>query len=236
MHVTSVLDKYSFALTKNEPFIHLSGSPQGHPCFNILTTPCYAHVAHCHSTQSELIQINQHSDCRWQKLGNADVWHDSETITTTVCSQISRKWNAMFERHGDHCWRDELRFLIWRCFEQGVFVNNHLLCFWPTIHYSISKICPKVQVISSQLFEVDELLEMSNKLKMCEVKIFQLVRCIDQRFAFKNSCISCLALIFNLSNLTTTILHSKKRLPIAKQVLPIAKQVKSYHLICCFFQ
>ena len=44
------------------------------------------------------------------------------------------------------------------------------------------------------------------------------IKCIDQRFAFKNSGISCLALIFNLSNLRTTILHSKKQLPVAKQV------------------
>ena len=42
------------------------------------------------------------------------------------------------------------------------------------------------------------------------------IRCIDQRFAFKNSSISCLALIFNLNNLRTTILHSKKRLQVAK--------------------
>ena len=33
--------------------------------------------------------------------------------------------------------------------------------------------------------------------------------CIDKRFAVKNSGISCLALILNLSNLSTTILHAK---------------------------
>ena len=43
-------------------------------------------------------------------------------------------------------------------FEQSAFVNIHLLCHWPTIHNSISKICPKFQVISSHFFEVDELL------------------------------------------------------------------------------
>ena len=37
------------------------------------------------------------------------------------------------------------------------------------------------------------------------------IRCIDERFAFKNSGISFLALIFNLSNLRTTILHSKNQ-------------------------
>ena len=46
---------------------------------------------------------------------------------------------------------------------------------------------------------------MSIEQKVCEVNIFQLqsmsnaIRCIDQRFAFKNSRISCLALIFNLN-------------------------------------
>ena len=56
---------------------------------------------------------------------------------------------------------------------------------------------------------------MSNEQKLCEVKIFQLqsmsnaIRCIDQRFALKNSRISCLALIFNLNNRRTTILYTK---------------------------
>ena len=31
-------------------------------------------------------------------------------------------------------------------------VNNHLLCYWPTIHILILKICPKFQVISSHFF------------------------------------------------------------------------------------
>ena len=36
--------------------------------------------------------------------------------------------------------------------EQSVFVNNHLLCYWPTIHNSLLKICPKFQVLSSHFF------------------------------------------------------------------------------------
>ena len=35
------------------------------------------------------------------------------------------------------------------------------------------------------------------------------IKYIDQRFAFKNSGISCLALIFNLSNLRTTIMQAQ---------------------------
>ena len=36
------------------------------------------------------------------------------------------------------------------------------------------------------------------------------IRCIIQRFAFKNSRISCLALIFHLKNPSMTVLHTKK--------------------------
>ena len=36
------------------------------------------------------------------------------------------------------------------------------------------------------------------------------IRCIDQRFVLKNSRILCLALIFNLNNLRTTVLYAKK--------------------------
>ena len=57
---------------------------------------------------------------------------------------------------------------------------------------------------------------LSIEQKLCELKIFQLQsmsnakRCIDQRFAFKNSGVSCLALIFNLKNPSTTVLYLKK--------------------------
>ena len=36
------------------------------------------------------------------------------------------------------------------------------------------------------------------------------IRCINQRFAFKNSRISCLALIFKLKNPSTTVMYAKK--------------------------
>ena len=42
------------------------------------------------------------------------------------------------------------------------------------------------------------------------------IRCIDKRFAFKNSGIACLALIYNLSYQRSTILHPKKQLQVAK--------------------
>ena len=56
--------------------------------------------------------------------------------------------------------------------------------------------------------------------QLCEVKIFQLqsmlnvIRCIGQRFAFKNSGILCdfvsVALIFKLKNPSMTVLYAKK--------------------------
>ena len=46
-----------------------------------------------------------------------------------------------------------------RYFEQSTFVNNHLLCNWPTLRDSISKICPKFQVLSAHFSEQDYLLD-----------------------------------------------------------------------------
>ena len=66
---------------------------------------------------------------------------------------------------------------------------------------------------------------MSMEQKLCELKKFQLqsmlnaIRCINHRFAFKNSCIACLALILNLSYPRSTILHAKKLLQVAKHIL-----------------
>ena len=126
-----------------------------------------------------------------------------------------------FKLFSDQRRQDELRFSIWRFFEQSAFVTNHLLCYWPTTHNSISKVCPTFQVLSSHFFEINELLSccsMSIEQKLCDVKIFpsqlqfisNAIRSIDQRFVFKNSRISCLALIFNLNNQRTTVLYAKK--------------------------
>ena len=54
----------------------------------------------------------------------------------------------------------ELQFSIQRSFEQSATEHNHLLCYWPIMHNSISKVCPnfQVQVYSSYLSEVDDLL------------------------------------------------------------------------------
>ena len=58
--------------------------------------------------------------------------------------------------------------------------------------------------------------------KLCEVKIFQLQsmpnarRYTDKRFPVEDSGISCLALIFNLSNPRTTIQHAKTWFKVAR--------------------
>ena len=57
---------------------------------------------------------------------------------------------------------------------------------------------------------------------MCEDKKFQLqsmsnvIICIDKRFAVKNSDVSCLALIFNLSIPIMTILQTKNWFKVAR--------------------
>ena len=53
--------------------------------------------------------------------------------------------------------------------QQSTNENNHLPCYWPTIHNSISKICPKFQVLSSRFSQVDELLD-AYWAKLCEEK------------------------------------------------------------------
>ena len=65
---------------------------------------------------------------------------------------------------------------------------------------------------------------MSIERKLCEVKIFQLqlesisnaIRFIDRRYAFKNSGVLCLALIFNLNNPRTTVLYAKKSVAVCE--------------------
>ena len=80
-------------------------------------------------------------------------------------------------------------FFISRVFEQSASVNNHLLCYWPTIHNLISKICPKLSE--------EHWLPLSKKL--CKVKIIQIqstfnvITCINKRFVVNNSGILCLA-------------------------------------------
>ena len=44
-------------------------------------------------------------------------------------------------------------------FQQSDFVDNHLVCYWPTIHSLILKICPTFQVLSSHFFKFDKLLD-----------------------------------------------------------------------------
>ena len=58
---------------------------------------------------------------------------------------------------------------------------------------------------------------MSFEQILCKVKVFQLqsmsnaIRCIDQRFAFKNSRISCLALMFKFKILAWQSCHSTQK-------------------------
>ena len=92
--------------------------------------------------------------------------------------------------------KSSFNFQFWDFFEQFAFVNNHLLCCWPTIHHLILEICPKLQLFfffefsSSQflLFQVNELLDKHlTKIVQSEnistPNYVEVIRCIDQRFA-----------------------------------------------------
>ena len=126
-------------------------------------------------------------------------------------------------------WLNELRFSIERLFEQSATQNIYLLCYWPTVHKSILKVCPAFQVLSSHM--ISEANALAALLDEHWVKIvwrgkIQLqsmsnaLMCIYKRFSAKNSGISCLALIFYLSNPRTTImrmiLHAKNRFKVAR--------------------
>ena len=111
---------------------------------------------------SAQIRIEQHSDFRWRRAKSwkrcqAWFWIDRNQSLQPNPSQMKCD---VWKPCSDQRWQDdsELRVSIWRFFEQFSFVNNRLLCYWPTIHNSISKICPTFQVISTHFFEVDEVL------------------------------------------------------------------------------
>ena len=147
---------------------------------------------------SAQIQIEQHSDFRWLR---AKAWKQCQTwfwINSNQRLQLNQSqmkcdvWKPNIAFHLRLMWPTFTRrasIFDLKIFEQSSCVNIHLLCYWPTIHNSISKICPQFQVISSHFFAI---------------------RGINQRFAFKNSRISCLALIFNLKIPSTTVLYTKK--------------------------
>ena len=110
-------------------------------------------------------------------------------------------------------------------FEQLAVVNNHLLCYWPTIYNLISKICPKFQVHCSHFFEVDELLDehwakLVRSGNMATPIYVECDKIYQSKVWLKNSGISCLALIFNLSYPRSTMLHPKNRLGNMKSHIP----------------
>ena len=79
-----------------------------------------------------------------KKLGNY-VWHDSNRLWR-LQPNLSQIECDLWKQCSDQRWQNQPQISIWRFFEQYAFVNNHLLCYWPTIHNSISKIwivCPK---------------------------------------------------------------------------------------------
>ena len=148
------------------------------------------------------------SDGCEQKLEN-NVWHDSESIATKVCRQKGCKWNVVFM-----C----IEYRIF-AFQFKDFFHNLPLTI---IVYSVTDQPPKIQFQRSVLnfTEVVKLLyEYWAQIVQSEKISFQsmsnAIIFVDERFVVKNYGISCLALIFNSSNPTMTILHAKNQLKVA---------------------
>ena len=140
--------------------------------------------------------------CKSLETNSNNVWHDPELIATKVCTYFAAKSVAYECDVWRQCkslqWVYKLQFSIKRFFEQSATQNKRLLSYRLTIHNLISKICPKFQVLNSYFSELDEVLDEH----------------WQKRFAVMNSGISCLALIFNLSNPRMTM--QKKRFKVAK--------------------
>ena len=118
--------------------------------------------ASAHSAQI-LIESTAASHGCVQKLGNK-LQNDFE-----LCSQI-RCNNAI----GMKCLKPKLiPALAQRVFEQSATENTHILCYWQTIHNSISKICP-VFKFSALTFLRSMSCSMSIELKLCKERNFQL--------------------------------------------------------------
>ena len=140
-------------------------------------------------------------------------------IATKVCSQVSCKWNAMFESHVVTS-IDRMSIIFLLKIFWAICLCKHsstVLLTWsdqpPITQSGRSVLNFKLSVLTfSRLMSCS----MSIEQKLCKVKIFHFqsmlnaIRCIDQRFTFKNSGILCLALIFNLSNPRMTFFYAKK--------------------------
>ena len=88
------------------------------------------------SAQIWIEQHTEHRDFRWQhaiawKQCQAWFWHDSNQSLQPNLSQMKCYFSKPLS---DQRWQDKLWFSIWRFFGQSASVNNHLLCYWPTIH------------------------------------------------------------------------------------------------------
>ena len=92
------------------------------------------------------------AECKCLKIMSGMIWIDcNQSLQPNLWQMKCNVW----KQWSDQCWQDKFQFSIWRFFEQIVFVNNHLLCYWPSIHQPIFKICPKFQVLSSHFFKVN---------------------------------------------------------------------------------
>ena len=126
-------------------------------------------------------------------LGN-DLWHDSISIAIEFFCQNSHSQEERFRSHNETV-RPVLtgRTLNfnWKIFEQSASENNHLMCYWSTIH---NLICPKLQVLSFHFSELEDQLDKrwakhAWKENIQLQSISNAIICVDQRLEVKIRCI-----------------------------------------------
>ena len=130
-------------------------------CSKLIPIQCSRSKSMTYPRKGPLLRLESNStvtsDGGAQKLRN-DIWHDSESIPTKVCSRIGRKWNAVFESHVvTSFYRTSFDFQFedfWAICCLFAFVKSYLMCYWPTIHNLILKMCPKFSKSQSSLFQI----------------------------------------------------------------------------------
>ena len=113
-----------------------------------------------------------HVECNWSKVSEKPGRCNTSSVAWVVCGQNCRincnqslqpKRSQRRRYVGKSCkdlhWLGKLWFPIIRYFQQSAFVNNHLPCYWPSIHNLIEKIWQRISVLYSHNSKVGGLLD-----------------------------------------------------------------------------
>ena len=160
-------------------------------------------------SDSNLAQTNStttsYGDEHWAKLGN-NLWQDFILIASKVCSQTVPNEMLCLKTRLDKLWSKKILVI---CYSNNHLLTNHPQLDLEDLSWNLS--------YQFSLFWGQRAARwaLSENCANSEEKIFQrqsmsyAIASINQRFAIKNSCLSCLALILNLSNPRMRILHAK---------------------------